>query len=45
MPVTLKSMEALMQKGLDAFTKGQFVESLSFSQEAVRSVSMMALTD
>lgn len=45
MPVNLKSLEALIQKGFEQTTKGQFVEALVFFQEGIRSVVMMALTD
>lgn len=44
LPVSLKSVEALIQKGFDQTTKGQFAEAKTFFQEALRSIVMLAVT-
>jgi hypothetical protein len=45
MPVTTKSLDNAVQKGLDQVTKGLFAEALQTFQEAVRSVCMLAVTE
>jgi len=44
LPVTFNSIEAQSKRGVELTTKGEFSESLKTFREALRSVSLVALT-